>query len=68
RLKVLELPDDGGFEDLVKLTRADAIFTGTRWRTFDPSARTTAKVPVFEPVIGLSDEEIRQLGDRIRAA
>src|SRR5439155_976137 len=56
RLKVLDLPPNGRLAELVKITRADAVFLGTRWSSFDPAAREGLSVPVFEPVIGLSDE------------
>lgn len=68
RLKVLDLPPDGRFDELVKIARADAIFLGTRWSSFDSSTRGGLKVPVFEPVIGLTDEEVAHLASRIESA
>ena len=66
-LKVLEAPAAGTVEDLVRIARAGAVFVGTRGRDFDPSRRPTVSVPVFEPVIGLADDEAAALAARIRA-
>jgi len=68
RLKGLDLPTDGNLAELVRIARAEAIFLGTRWGDFDPTKRAALGVPTFEPVIGLPDEEIRQMAARIRAA
>jgi len=68
RLKRLALPRDGNLSELVRITRAEAVFLGTRWSDFDPAKRTALGVPTFEPVIGLPDEEIHRMADRIRAA
>jgi tRNA uracil 4-sulfurtransferase len=68
RLKVLDLPPDGHVDEVVKIARADAVFLGTRWPSFDPKVRSGLKVPVFEPVIGLTDEEIGLLASRIESA
>jgi thiamine biosynthesis protein ThiI len=68
RLKVLDLPPNGRLEELVKIARADAVFLGTRWSSFDLGTRTGLNVPVFEPVIGLTDEEVGQLASRIESA
>ncbi|HVG36967.1 MAG TPA: THUMP domain-containing protein [Thermoplasmata archaeon] len=68
RLKVLELPPNGRLGDLVKITRADAVFLGTRWASFDPGGRVGLDVPLFEPVIGLSDEEVGRLASQIESA
>lgn len=65
-LKVLDGND--GLEELVKISRADAVFLGTRWASFAPERRPALPVPVFEPVIGLPDDEIKRLASRIRAA
>ena len=67
-LKVLDVPTTGTVEDLVRIARAGAVFVGTRGRDFDPARRPAVSVPVFEPVIGLGDEEIAALATRIRAA
>ncbi len=67
-LKVLDLSAAGTLEDLVRIARAGAVFTGTRGRDFDPPRRPTVSVPVFEPIIGLADDEIVALAARIRAA
>ena len=67
RLKVLGLPADGNLGEIVRIARAEAVFLGTRWETFDPKNRTPLDVPIFEPVIGLRDEEIGRLAARIRS-
>src|SRR5436309_2067487 len=68
RLKVLDLPPNGRLGELVKITRADAVFLGTRWASFDPGGRVGLDVPLFEPVIGLSDEEVGRLATHIESA
>ncbi len=67
-LKILELAAKAPLEDLVRIARAGAVFVGTKGRDFDPSRRPVVSVPVFEPVIGLQDEEIAALAARIRGA
>jgi tRNA uracil 4-sulfurtransferase len=68
RLKSLRLPAEGDLSELVRIARAEAVFLGTRWSDFDPKKRIALGVPIFEPVIGLPDEEIQRIADRIRAA
>jgi len=68
RLKVLDLPTADGLVDLVKIARADAVFLGTRWPAFESDHRPLLPVPIFEPVIGLTPDEIDGLATRIRAA
>jgi len=68
RLKGLKLPADGNLAELVRIARAEAVFLGTRWSDFDPTKRAALAVPIFEPVIGLPDEEIGRIAGRIRAA
>src|SRR2546428_642628 len=68
RLKVLDLPPDGHLHELVKIARADAVFLGTRWSVFDPDTRGGLNVPVFEPIIGLTDDEVGHLASRIESA
>ena len=65
-LKVLDLPADRGLSEAVRISRAEAVFLGTRWTSFDPNARGSVTVPVFEPVIGLPEEEIGRLASRVR--
>lgn len=67
-LKVLKADAPAGLEEGVRLARADAVFLGTRWSEFTQAARPNLPVPVFEPVIGLSDDEIAGIGKAIRAA
>jgi tRNA uracil 4-sulfurtransferase len=66
RLKVLSLPDEEGLRDLLRVARADAIFLGTRWETFDTRKRPALDVPIFEPVLGLGGDEIARIASRIR--
>jgi thiamine biosynthesis protein ThiI len=68
RLKVLGFPANGDLGELVRIARAGAVFLGTRWKEFDPKLRPDVGVPVFEPVIGLAEEEIAAIAERIRAA
>ncbi len=67
-LKTLELAAPDHVEELVRISRAGAVFLGTRGRDFDPAKRPKVSVPVFEPVVGLTDDEIAGLARRIRAA
>lgn len=67
-LKTLELVGQDRLEELVRMARAGAVFLGTRGREFDPAQRPPITVPVFEPVVGLQDQEIEELATRIRAA
>jgi len=68
RLKVLDLPDEGALADIVRIARAEAVFLGTRWDTFDRGKRESLDVPIFEPVIAFGDEEIQRMAARIRDA
>jgi len=68
RLKVLDLPANGEFGELVRIARAEAVFLGTRWGEFDPKKRPDVGVPIFEPVIGLTEEGIGKIAARIRTA
>ena len=67
-LKVLEAGSPDGLAELVRIARAEAVILGTRWDAFRPDGRPALDVPVFEPAIGLTDDEVRALADRIRAA
>ncbi|MGQ0796683.1 MAG: THUMP domain-containing protein [Methanobacteriota archaeon] len=67
-LKVLRADALTRLEEDVRLARADAVLLGTRWPEFTQGARPNLSVPVFEPVIGLSDDEIAGIGKTIRAA
>src|SRR3989442_666587 len=68
RVKGVGLPPDGRGEEAVKIARADAVFLGTRWSAFDADTRGGLNVPVFEPVIGLTDDEVGHLASRIESA
>ena len=67
-MKTLELEGTDHLEELVRVSRAGALFVGTRGKDFDPAHRPRVSVPVFEPVVGLTDDEIADLARRIRAA
>jgi thiamine biosynthesis protein ThiI len=67
-LKVLDIPTDGDLAQAVRIARAEAVFLGTRWSAFDPSARAALTIPIFEPVIGLGEDEIARLASRIRGS
>jgi thiamine biosynthesis protein ThiI len=67
-LKTLELAARDDLEELVRVARAGALFVGTRGKEFDPARRPRVSMPVFEPVVGLTDDEIADLAHRIRAA
>ena len=66
-LKVLDLSGEERIGELVKIARADAVFLGSRWPDFDPDGRPPLPVPVFEPVVGLSRDEIGRIASRIRS-
>src|SRR5207247_3675088 len=68
RLKVLDLPANGDPGELVRIARAEAVFLGTRWDELDPKTPPEVGVPIFEPVIGLTEEGISKIAARIRAA
>ncbi|HLE54198.1 MAG TPA: THUMP domain-containing protein [Thermoplasmata archaeon] len=67
-LKVLDAGHPDRLGELVRLARADAVFVGTRGSEFRPEGRPKVDVPVFEPVVGLRDEEIARLALKIRRA
>ncbi len=67
-LKVVELSGSERWDELTRMARAGAVFVGTRARDFIPEGRPKVSVPVFEPVIGLTDPEIDALAAHIRAA
>ena len=67
-LKVLAGGDPAQLDEILRIARADALFVGTRGKDFHPEARPKVPVPVFEPVVGLCDEEIAALAARIRSA
>lgn len=67
-LKILEAEKPERWGELARIARAGAVFVGTRGKDFDPAGRPKVSVPVFEPVVGLTDAEIAALAQRIRAA
>ncbi len=67
-LKMVDYAGLEHLEELVRLSRAGAVFLGTKGHDFNPAVRPRLSVPVFEPVVGLTDGEIENLAKRIRAA
>jgi len=67
RLKVLKASSASDFAECLRIARAEALFLGTRWETFRPEGRPAVPVPVFEPIIGLSDAEIAGEARHIRS-
>jgi len=67
-LKVLAARSADELLDMAKIARAEAIFLGTRGASFDADRRPRLPIPVFDPVVALSDSEIEALAGRIRAA
>jgi len=66
-LKVLSYEPGQDLADLVKASRSEAVFTGTRVDEI-PDEKPALGVPVFHPVVGMGGDEVRALADRIRAA
>lgn len=65
-LKVLRATSVGDLDALVRIARADAVFLGTRWDAFGEGSRPRVDVPVFEPTLGLLDDEVSRMSDAIR--
>jgi thiamine biosynthesis protein ThiI len=63
-LKVLSLEPDVSLEELVRISRSEAVFLGSRIEEI-PAEKTALSVPVFHPVAGLDGARIRALADRI---
>ena len=66
-LKVLSYEPGQDLADLVKASRSEAVFTGTRVDEI-PDEKPALSVPVFHPVVGMDAGEVRALAERIRAA
>ena len=67
RLKVLPWGPDAELQDLVRLSRSEAVVLGSRMKD-TTATKSTLEVPVFHPVIGLDDAALTTLADRIRNA
>jgi len=66
-LKVLSLEPDVGLEELVKVSRSEAVFLGSRVNEVPPE-KPALSVPVFHPVVGLDEAGIRELAERVTRA
>ena len=66
-LKVLSLEPDVGLEELVKVSRSEAVFLGSRIDDIPPQ-KPALSVPVFHPVVGLDEAGIRAFAERITRA
>src|SRR3972149_2675386 len=66
-LKVLSYEPGQDLADLVKASRSEAVFTGTRVDEI-PDEKPALSGPVFHPVVGMDAGEVRALAERIRAA
>lgn len=66
-LKVLSWEPGMDLAELVKASRSEAVFVGSRVREI-PGDKPGIGVPVFHPIVGMDEGELRALADRIRAA
>ncbi len=66
-LKVLSWEPDVDLDELVRISRSEAVFLGSRI-TDVPPTKPALGVPVFHPVVGLGDAEVRALAERIARA
>ncbi|OGS50655.1 MAG: hypothetical protein A3K65_08985 [Euryarchaeota archaeon RBG_16_68_12] len=66
-LKVLSWEPDSDLEELVRISRSEAVFLGSRIVDVPPT-KSALGVPVFHPVVGLDETDVRALADRITKA
>ena len=66
-LKVLSWEPGMDLGDLVRVSRSEALFLGSRVAEVD-SKKPALEVPVFHPVVGLDDTRVREIAARIRSA
>ena len=66
-LKVLSWEPGMDLSDLVRVSRSEALFLGSRVAEVD-SKKPALEVPVFHPVVGLDDARLREIAVRIRSA
>jgi len=66
-LKVLSWDSDAGLQELVRVSRSEAVILGTRAGEISPD-KPVLDVPVFHPAVGLDGARIKELGERIRGA
>ena len=67
RLKVLPWEPGVNLQELVRLSRSEAVILGTRPTDISPE-KPALDVPVFHAVIGIDDAQLRALAERIRSA
>ena len=66
-LKVLSWEPGADLQELVRVSRSEAVFLGTRIGEVE-TAKPAIDVPVFHPAVGLDDARLRDIAGRIRAA
>jgi len=66
-LKVLSWERDVDLQELVRVSRSEAVFLGSRIAEVE-STKPALEVPVFHPVVGLDDVRLREIAARIRSA
>ena len=66
-LKVLSWEPDMDLQELVRVSRSEAVFLGSRLGDVGPK-KAALEVPVFHPVVGLGDARLRELATRIASA
>src|SRR5256712_9266453 len=66
-LKVLSWEAGMDLQELVRVSRSEAVFFGSRLEEVGPK-KSTLEVPVFHPVVGLDDARLRELATRIASA
>jgi len=64
-LKVLSWGPDSDLQELVRVSRSEAVFLGARVGEIAPE-KPALDVPVFHPAVGLDDARLKGLVDRIR--
>ena len=66
-LKVLAWEAGIDVQDLVRVSRSEALFVGSRINEVERE-KSSLDVPLFHPTIGLDDTRLRELADRVRSA
>src|SRR2546428_6741 len=66
-LKVLAWEAGIDVQDLVRVSRSEALFVGSRIGEVERE-KPSLDVPLFHPAIGLDDARLRELADRVRSA
>src|SRR3989449_5419735 len=66
-LKVLSWEAGMDLQELVRVSRSEAVFFGSRLAEVGPK-KPALEVPVFHPVVGLGDARLRELATRIASA